>query len=242
MAQTGSSTGTASSAALVGLKKIRSWLRRSTADLSLCDEVCSDANSSGADWYITMGQSYLEDGLDAPEILAKVKSYDLAAGESTLYVDRGKAITEIRIRDPLTEGSETLVVAKQLPTLREAYAAPFSAITAGLPLYWAYTGEKDSEYPAKPEIVLLPPADIDYTVDVLGEFSSGELRVSSDTSVWTEKHPHLLVAAAKMFWADEVCEEKIYRRALDQVREGLDRIQIEQAAKDARGELWRLQE
>ncbi len=242
MAQTGSSTGARASANLIGLKRARSLLRQATSDLSLTNEEFSDANSVLADYYINKAQEYLDAELKDIRLLARRIDYALAVGVSEIYIGDQQTVYDVHVRNPEIIGSETEVVPAILEALRATYPGPFDEVDAGLPLWWGFTGDRNPEDLAQKQIAFLPPADIAYTVSIFAAFSSAELVVASDTSIWTEKYPNLLVGAAKMFWADEVGEEKMYQRSSRAVDRWLDRIQSDQSDSDSTGQLWRKQE
>jgi len=137
----------------------------------------------------------------------------------------------------------------------------FSQITKGRPAYYypamlrrvpvgtdasedsdtlqSYVDTMDPYDPTYNGIIILPPADTDYTIEVIGLFDSIVLTDPSDTNVWTEEYPQILVMSALrqleiMFrgsksvaaWDDSIARElyDIEKDIVDQESTGIDQM------------------
>jgi hypothetical protein len=97
---------------------------------------------------------------------------------------------------------------------KSEYAQPYDAISQSTPILYApaflrlsdteeadYAGYSSwvntiSDWQTHNGVILLPPADGDYLVDVWGKFFSENLSDDSDTNFWTLSEPQILVKAA----------------------------------------------
>jgi len=81
-------------------------------------------------------------------------------------------------------------------------------------------------------IALLPPADRVYTVRVVGSFWSRELVEETDTSFWSEAHPHLLYLACMYFLETELRNREGQADALAALMDGLAELDKDSVEMD----------
>ena len=167
---------------------------------------------NGADYYINAGQKFLERLVTVPESVGNVY-YELAANSYKLSWEHGtRAIQEVWIED----GSERTKLTKV--SLQELKTDYFDIATTetGRPPYYAVANHRgidnvkkdslatfienvydesddSSEYRG---IVLVPPADQKYVVQVVGLFKNLVLTSDTDSNFWSIVEPDLLIMAA----------------------------------------------
>ena len=178
-----------------------------------------DYTDNGANELINAGQRWLDRMLRYPKDL-KWFYYQLSSGACEVEFKRPRVVREVWIADT-TNGRQRLEQ-KPLSWLRENYyTVPLASQDTGTPMYWSrsvlglapeladYDADDvedaewtDTDYLKLGDhipyggIILMPPADGAYTVEVLGSWYSYELSDDDDVSVWTY-HPEILVRAAR---------------------------------------------
>lgn len=177
------------------------------------DLINEDGSDNGADFYINAGQKYLDRLIETKEDVARSFRY-ISAGDYFVLFVRGhcRAIHQAGVG---TSESFGWLIRDNLVNLRSKFNKPFEYIDKGKPKYFAPAYLR----PAQPEldatdgivgymdvmenwryyngIILLPPADQGYHIEVWGKFHSTELVNDSDESVWTKSFEYILVMAAQ---------------------------------------------
>lgn len=201
-------------------------VRKSFVALSGRYDLVKDGwKDNGADAYINAGQVYL----DSHQLTAKSVSHylkDLAAGTYKLEVSNLRILNEVWI---INADGRTQLERKDLSWIKENYSKDLDDVESGTPLYYCQDisglAPQQAELTAanyttdftyghetiifenhwkKGNILILPPPDELYTVDIIGEFYSKTLADNgvgesyADKSYWTEVHANLLVDAALM--------------------------------------------
>lgn len=164
-------------------------------------------------WWINQGQRFLDRLVDGRRALARWFK-TLSPGDIAVAVPGLRVITEVWVADL---ESRTRLEKASLRDLRLRYPAPFHTLATGRPLYYApaslravpdnstisqldyYSGYGDVLLGNQPEfngVLVLPPVDKGYQLELMGKFYSPELTSESDTSYWASEHPMLLLWAA----------------------------------------------
>ena len=175
----------------------------------------TDWADNGADFYINAGQRYI-DRLDTVKKSEGRNFMPLASGGYYVTFPFCRAVKEAWVLDGNAQKQLQKI---DYEKLREYYADRQSQTNAGSPTYYFPAGirlvpesdrltidELDSmidwthviidpsyNYNA---VMLFPPADAAYTVEVVGLFYSPELSADTDNSFWSTVHPEILLMAA----------------------------------------------
>lgn len=166
---------------------------------------------NGADFYINAGQNML----DRLSIIKEneIPLYlDLKQGEfSLVFPNRCLSILEVWVNN----GEErTQLTKSDLRGLKATYSDLVSEIDQGPPLYYVPASirmaeaadqntlgeflnisERLSDYDGR-GIIIAPPVDEDYTVEIFGRFFQNELDDDEAESYWTLFAPEMLIKAA----------------------------------------------
>jgi hypothetical protein len=167
---------------------------------------------NGANFYINAGQKLLERLVDVPESIGNVY-YELAANTYGLsWKTHTRSIQEVWIENGTERSELTKVSLKQLKT--EYYDLATSE--TGRPMYYAVANLKGVETTKKDTlgtfienvyaesvdsseyrgIVIVPPADQKYIVQIVGLFKQLILTSDTDSNFWSIEEPDLLLRAA----------------------------------------------
>lgn len=184
------------------------------------DGEAGDWTDNGANDFINAGQKWLDRHLEYKKD-ASWLTKTMASGESLVTFDRARYIEQVWIAT--TTDGRKMLERKPYRWLRENYNdVPLSSVETGEPLYWcpAVVGLAPEQYDDDATdlttagvvdrdfyqygnhyltdgIIIMPPADGTYTVQVLARWLSKELSVDADVSFWSVSDPHLLVRAAR---------------------------------------------
>jgi len=172
-----------------------------------------DFVDKGANFYINAAIHMLEKLAEVQESKAKLY-YDIAASEYSLTFQHNcRLITEVWCNDAEKRTPLMKISLKQLKT--EWYKAAADEDT-GIPAYFALAGlralettdkeslgtfidvtndETDTNYDYR-GIVIVPPADGAYTIEVSGLFKNVDLSADGDENFWTIEESDLLLRAA----------------------------------------------
>ena len=172
-----------------------------------------DYSDNGMDYYINAGMRMLDKMVDIPESQAKLY-YALAAGEYSLtFQFHCRYIEEVWIN-----GAEERwqLIKVELNELKQYYDQPASSTTQGEPGWYALAElralettaqstlatfinktwtETDEKYDYR-GIIIVPPADGSYVVEISGKFKQATLSADGDENFWTQEEPDLLARAA----------------------------------------------
>lgn len=180
-----------------------------------------DYSDNGANAFINAGQRYLDRLLGYTKQDAWLYK-SLTAGESFLTFQYARYIKQVWVANTSDGRSKLERVSNDW--LRQNYTdVPLSSLTSDTPKYWApapigLSAEQEDQtssdfstagytdydfiyfgnhFPLR-GIVIMPPADTTYTVEVLAAFYSLDLSADADVSFWSVNHPELLVRAARL--------------------------------------------
>jgi hypothetical protein len=184
----------------------------------------NDQTDSGADFFLNAGQKYLDRLMDSGKMVARFPSL-LSAGTFIVKSVGVRSIKEVWAAN--ADGKYPLIP-DTLQKLREEYSEEFSAVPQGAPKYYApavfrpfpdtlatstgmynvsdillYNATAPSQHFNYNGIVIMPPPDGIYTIEIVGLFYSPTLYATladgtwtQSASYWTEVHPETLIAAA----------------------------------------------
>lgn len=191
------------------LSTIRSLLVEATGR----NDLVAPGTALGADFLINAAQRQLDKMLSDSKSAA-VYFADINAGDILIPLPKCRTIKKVFL---VTSEERVELTKKDIHELRADYADTTSTLTEDEPAYWAacicrpYPGRLDKheftniwaldhiiEYGHENfnSILIMPPPDTDYTLEVWGLFFSDTLVNSNDQSYWTEEHPEILIKAA----------------------------------------------
>lgn len=172
-----------------------------------------DYADNGADAYINDGLRWLDRRLDMPETQAKLY-FPLAVGEYAITFQHScRYITEVWVNDDESRFELTKYTLRELKTL---YPSLASATTQDTPMAFAIAelraletterdslgtfinktwAEDDTKYDYR-GIIIVPPADKSYIVEIAGMFKNVALSLDADENFWTQEEPDILTRAA----------------------------------------------
>lgn len=168
---------------------------------------------NGANFFINEGIHFLERLVEVPEASARL-FYPLAAGEySITFQHKCRAIREVWINDAEERFELTKV---PLRDLRAYFADAIGDLETGEPSYFSLASlralettsrdslatfldktwnEGDKKYDYR-GIIIAPPSDSNYVVEINGLFKQANLLSNVDENFWTVEEPHLTIRAA----------------------------------------------
>lgn len=178
-------------------------------DLVVDDSAWAD---NGMDFFINAASRWLDRLSEHHRSYSRVFR-TLAAGEYLVEFQHCRDILKVGIAT-----ADTFVgwlERKELKELRETsgYKMPFGDITAGEGLYFTpcylritdteaadYSGFEDwvdesSDWMTYNAIIVTPPADEDYVLEIHGKFFSAEMSDNTDENFWSVTEPQILVKA-----------------------------------------------
>ena len=187
---------------------------------------------AGADKFITMGQRDLERRLGRGPVKAKML-IDIDAGDYLISFQNCRVIQSVSVMD--SEGKYEVVkltppTLRQLSTQWDTgnpWMKPFDDMTQGRPwIYYptnlrrspdggsfsgdsatllSYLEVSSTEVTNTSGMVILPPADKDYVIEVEGVFYNSTLSGNTDENYWSVMYPQLLIQSALLQ------HDKLYR-------------------------------
>jgi len=165
-------------------------------------------------WYINQAQRMLDRYLSDGKAVARY-AVDVEAGQILVPIYGCRAVKEVYIVDAT---KRTRLSKIDVQTLRSWYPNPKANLDADKPIYYCpiasrrypksqtssdvtYTwileeildSSKRNSYNA---ILIEPPPDVTYTIEVWGLWYTESLSKGADVSYWTEEHPDILLNAA----------------------------------------------
>lgn len=193
----------------MNLKEIREWI---TQDSGRFDLVTPALENNGIDRYINAACKWLDRLTEHHKEIGRVFR-TLSAGEFMVSFQHSRVIMRVGISDDTHfYGWLTRNTLDELKS-DSKYAAPLSSITRGTPVDFApgyfrtvdtessdYSGygtwvTSISDWKTYNGLILLPPADKSYLVDIWGKFFSENLSENTDENYWTTAEPQILVKA-----------------------------------------------
>lgn len=185
--------------------------------------VNDDGSDNGADFYINAGQRYLDRLIDIPQSIGRV-FVDISAGDVLVKFNDCRSILEVwsqglndigeMRRLPLTKYSQQDLRGIDQKTLEEAYTGMYGDLTQDRPLYYTparlrlitvggmsggvggFMDVLADGHQTYNGIVLLPPSDGDYSIEVVGKFYSATMLVDTDHTYWSDVHSNILLMSA----------------------------------------------
>ena len=221
------------------------------------DLVDADGQDQGADFYLNAGLRYLDDQLPMDFSPAR-HPIAVAAGIFVANTTRCRAVKDVWLYDH-TNDTRVELRKKDICWLRRQYPSDWSdsALTEqGTPLYWApmpvrllpalrglgvasfstFHDVEDVQFGDHPEthatksVLLLPPADADYTLTILGAFYSPRLH-EQEWSFWLAMYPDAILFAGlmKLNQAHRNREGATdYKLAIDDIIDSVDKNAVEE--------------
>lgn len=208
----------------MNLKSFRELFRTESGRFDL---VTSAGADSGANFYINAAQRHLDRMMDVNDSIGRrvvdiVSGDYLVTFESCRSIlevwAQGTTSGGDVKRLPLTKvenGIEGLLGVDQR-TLTENYTAIHGDIEGGWPLYYTpaqlrlmtdpnggtgglggFMDVLSDGYQTYNGIVLRPPADADYSIEIVGNFYTMTLSEDTDSSFWSDVHPDILLMATQ---------------------------------------------
>lgn len=188
------------------------------------DLITSTEEDNGADFFLNSAQRYLDRFFDGGKAWARYP-VALAAGEYIAKTVDIRAIKEVWIANA---DGKSLLEKTTLQELQSEYSEGFAYVDRGTPGYYApavfrpapdtlasstglygvddlllYNATNPAQHFNYNGVVIMPPPDVAYTVEILGLFYSPVLSATlsggiwtNTISYWTEVHPEVLIEAA----------------------------------------------
>lgn len=194
-------------------------------------------SDNGADFYITSGQKFLDRLVTVPENTATI-FLPLAIGEYSLTFQYGcRSIQEVYVNN--TEGRFRLEKVA-LTDLKNTYAQTATETDTSAPLFYALANLRALETSAQTDLgtfinnvhlesaelydyrglIIVPPVDEAYTVEIRGLFLQNELSNDLDENWWTTSAPDLLLKGA-------LYQLEVFSRGTENAKNWLSAIQTD---------------
>jgi hypothetical protein len=200
-------------------------VRKKFAELSgRWDLLTSTYEDAGADFFLNAGQKYLDRMMDTGKMNARYPVI-MAAGTIVAKTVGLRSIREVWV---VNVDGKTQLSPCSLQMLREYYSEESANVAQGCPAYYApailrpfpdtlasttgmydvedlllYSGTAPAQHFNYNGIIVMPPPDSIYTLQIWGLFYSPTLSATLSGSVWTqvksfwtEVHPEILIEAA----------------------------------------------
>ncbi len=197
------------------------------------DLIKSGGADNGANTFIQSGGRLL-DTLQPNPACVRSHLVDLAQDDYQVTFSDCRVIDSVWVIDE--DGArDNQITRKTIGELRKLYPGPFADIDTGIPLYYAplvgvepsmqtaVAGDYSADFLdllfgkayAVTGIIIMPPANQVYTMEVHGRWFTKKLEVDGDESWWSINRPELLVLAA-------MCVREMFFRNTEGVRGYLD--------------------
>jgi hypothetical protein len=235
----------------MALLDVRDLVVKHTGRVDLVNE---DGSDNGLNVLINAAQDMLERNLAHPK-LERRHVATLAANGYKVDLPRCISIREVWIMGSISGTvSRRQLDIKSYNWMRGNYANAYSAITAATPVYCCPSinavddslHAADSIFGASPTItvdvegltkedyeyaglLIMPPADVSYTVTVIGDFLSKKLTLDTDINYWTERNPLVLAMATALAMEGllrNLAGIKAWEAALQPHLDGLDKDSV----------------
>jgi len=174
-----------------------------------------DGEDNGANWYINAGQRMLDRRMTNDDLYAK-RLGELEVGQYIKIFPQAKLIKDVWLINE-SDGAIITLERREYSQIRDFYAKSFSSIDSGTPEYWCrafvkldqslkiddvpFAIDSMGEYvidgtTGANGIIITPPTDAAYRIDILGKFYNVNLTKDRDKNIWTESYPNVLLYAA----------------------------------------------
>lgn len=201
----------------MNLREFREYFRDNSGRYDLVDSVGDD---TGANVIINIAQKYLDRQVDIPQGIGRLFK-DISQGEWLVTFEFTRSILEVwsigpdssgkMVRLPLTKRTQNELRGIDKRTLSSMYTSLSTGITQSRPLFYSpaqlrlvtdregesggITGMMDvmsDGHQTYNGIVMMPPSDGSYSIEVVGNFYNMPLMNDLDHSFWTDEHPNIL--------------------------------------------------
>lgn len=189
------------------------------------DATAGDYTDNGANFFLTQAQRYLDRKLNIVNSTARFIK-QLTTGNFAVLFQNCRVIESVWVangesRLELKKVNYNKLRGTDYPSQENAYVGLFTSMDKGRPLYYSpahlrlspdsgeaiaglaggYLGYLDvmfgSDYTVN-GVIILPPADGSYMVEVFGKFYSNALINDDDESGWSVNYPEVLLMAAML--------------------------------------------
>ena len=206
----------------MNLKEVRTKVIELSGRFDLVVDV-TDYVDNGANFFIQQGQRWLDRKARTDKEYAR-HFQQAPVGKFAIMVEHCRVIKEVWIADDESRLELKKIDYRKLrgtdyPTGENAYVKPFSEMTQGDPLYYSpvnlrlapegqeqvaglyggFLGYLDVLVGNDANvngIIMLPPPDKEFMVEIVGKFYSNSLTNDVDISAWSEKYPDILIMSA----------------------------------------------
>ena len=191
------------------------------------DLVNGDGSDNGVDFYINAAIRFLDIYQNTPKTRA-TQRIDLAIDGIFIDLQYNRLVHDCWISNTTTSSDSNtgrfLLDERDLAWIKEAYPKiPITDIDSGKPLYWAildnaglgpeYFSAEDSDdldatydlegilygdHSHKTRIMIMPPPDVVFTLEIDGDWFSKILSADTDYNYWTKMYPELVIYTASM--------------------------------------------
>jgi len=214
----------------VNLREIREKFVEMTGRYDLVLDA-STYPDNGANFWINAGQKWLDRQLDFSEAKAEL-TVSLSTGDFEAEVPGVRAVKSVGVK----KDSDTFVYLEKrgYRDLRR-YSRVADTSDREVPRYYAIGLDASTERDGVRELLIWPPADKAYDLEVEGLFATPHLEEDTDTSFWTLEFPEVLIKAAA-FRAEPMFRnstgENDFFRSLQRDVEMIDFDQVEEETTD----------
>lgn len=173
----------------------------------------TDWADNGADFFISAGQKYIDKFVEAPETRAQIYA-TLSSGEyAVLFQNSCRSITSVMVNNSTSRFALEKV---ELDELKQVYSGLTSSYS-GSPKVFAIATLRTIDLALQTDLgefinlpqyqnlsreygyrglIIAPPVDESYVVEVSGVFMQKELVLDEDENWWTQEYPDVLLKAA----------------------------------------------
>jgi len=195
----------------MNLLEVRTDLAKKSGRYDLVNP--SDYSDNGMDFHINAGQKYLDKLAEVPEAYAQIFEALASDEYSITFQQQCRAITSVFVNN---DTSRYEIERIDLKDLKNAYESTIGNTDSGAPCFYAIAHlralettaqttlgtfinltwlETDTKYDYR-GIIIVPPVDEAYTIEISGKFLQKVLSADLDTNYWATEYPHLLIMAA----------------------------------------------
>lgn len=195
----------------MNLLEIRTKLAKQSGKYDLVNP--STFADNGMDFHINAGQKYLDKLAPVPENFAQIYQALSVNEYSLTFQFHCRAIQSVFIND---DENRWELERLELNDLKSWYDETATETTTDKPCYYAIANLRALETTAKDSLgtfinnthletdikydyrglIITPPADASYVVEVSGKFSQLKLETDTDENFWSLEYPHLLIMSA----------------------------------------------
>lgn len=205
------------------------------------DHASNNYTDRGANYFLAAGQRMLDRMLEYQRQATEL-SYTLATNAMSLNLPGNvRSVKGVVVQDD-ADDEQFNAIKKDLRWLRWKYGsdvATLASVAVGEPIYYApgflrveapTTGNSSTE--VKRKLVLMPPADKQYTIVVEVDLKSSLVN-DTDVSWWSEEELDVLVSAARYKLEIDERNREGARLFLEEVQFAVDRISADLTAEEA---------